>query len=56
MSESEIKHIHEDLVQLRRDVALIKHIISEEYELTEEAKTKLLKARKTPRSQYIKLD
>ena len=55
MTDSEIKHIHQDLETLKRDVALIKHILTEEGELTVEAKKRLEIARKTPRSQYVSL-
>ena len=55
MAESEIKHMHEDLETLKRDVAVIKHILSEEGELTESAKKRQAKARKTPISKYIRL-
>ncbi len=55
MSEAEIKHIHQDLEALKRDIALIKHILIEEGELTHEAKKRLEIARKTPLSQYVPL-
>lgn len=55
MSETEIKHIHEDLEIMKRDIALIKHILTEEGELTSEAKKRLETARKTPLSQYVPL-
>ena len=41
---------------MRRDVELIKHILEEDYELSEEAKEALAKARKTPESEYVDLD
>ncbi len=52
---AEIKHIHEDLEILKRDMAVIKHILSEEGALTEEAKKRLAKARATPDSEYVEL-
>jgi len=48
--------MHEDLEELKRDVALIKHILQEEGELTSEAKKQLEDARKTPISNYKKLN
>lgn len=54
-TESDVRHMHEDLETLKRDVAVIKHILSEEGELTEEAKSRLEKARKTPLSKYKEL-
>jgi hypothetical protein len=53
MLMSEIHHIHEDIEVLKRDVAIIKHILSEEGELTEEAKARLDAARRTPKEEYI---
>ena len=37
----ELKHIHNDIEVLKRDMAVIKHILSEEGELTEEAEKRL---------------
>lgn len=55
MTNADIKHIHEDLEVLKRDISIIKHILSEEGELTEEAKKRLTKARTTPPSEYVEL-
>ncbi|MBI3033761.1 hypothetical protein HYY72_01240 [Candidatus Woesearchaeota archaeon] len=55
MSELDIKHMHSDIELLRKDVAIIKHILSEEGELTEEAKKRLEKARANPQSMYAEL-
>ena len=55
MADSELKHIHQDIESLKRDIAVIKHILSEEGDLTDEAKKRLERARKTPISQYKKL-
>lgn len=55
MSETEIKHMHEDLETMKRDIALIKHILIEEGELTLDTKKRLETARKTPLSQYVPL-
>jgi len=54
-TEAEIKHMHEDLEVLKIDIAVIKHILSEEEVLTEEAKQHLAKARATPNSEYVEL-
>lgn len=53
MTNTDIKHMHEDLEALKQDVAIIKHILSEEGELTEETLKRLEQARKTPDSEYI---
>ncbi len=49
-TDIELKQMHEDLEVVKADIAIIKHILSEEGELTEEAKT-----RKTPIAHYVKL-
>ncbi len=56
MTDTEIKNIHEDLELLKRDMAVIKHILSEEGELTPQAKKRLEKARKTSINEYISND
>ena len=55
MSEAEIRHLHEDMEMIKQDLAIIKHILSEEGELTAEAQKRLEKARKTPLSHYKEL-
>lgn len=55
MDKTDIQHMHKDMEILKRDIAIIKHILSEEGELTEEAKKRLDKSRKTPISQYVEL-
>ena len=55
MTETKLEIMHKDLETLKRDIALIKHILTEEGEITEETKKRLDKARKTPVSKYVKL-
>ncbi len=55
MTSSTMKHMHDDLEILKRDLSVIKHILSEEGKLTEEAERRLAKARKTPDSEYLEL-
>ena len=49
-----VEHIHKDLEDLKRDMAIIKHILSEEGKLSDYARKELKEARKTPDSEYIK--
>ena len=49
-----VEHMHKDLEDLKRDMAIIKHILSEEGKLSDYAKKELQEARKTPDSEYIK--
>ncbi|MEA2054957.1 MAG: hypothetical protein U9O96_07645 [Candidatus Thermoplasmatota archaeon] len=54
--ETTIEHLSKDIACLRRDVELIKHMLEENYELSEEGKEALARARETPESEYIDLD
>jgi len=56
MTELSVEHLHRDIVTLKKDVAVIKHILSEEGELTDEAKRRLEEARKTPSDEYARLE
>ena len=51
-----IELLHEDIVRLRREVELIRHILEEDYELDEKIRRELEEARKTPESEYVDLD
>ena len=51
-----IEHLHEDIVRLRREVELIRHILEEDYELDEKTRRELEEVRKTPESEYVDLD
>ncbi len=53
MTQTEIKQMHDEVEILKRDMALIKHILIEEGELTEEAIKDLEEARKTSKKEYI---
>jgi len=53
MNETEIKLIHQDMEIMKKDIALIKNILIEERELTEEAVRDLEEARQTPKKEYI---
>ncbi|HKZ41165.1 MAG TPA: hypothetical protein VJ044_09395 [Candidatus Hodarchaeales archaeon] len=53
MVEAIARHFHQDIEEIKRDLALIKNILAEEYEFSDETKSSLAKARKTPRSEYI---
>ncbi len=55
MGEAEVRHMHQDIEFIKEDIAIIKHILSEEGELTEEAKRRLAKARTTPEKEYLEL-
>ena len=51
-----MKEIHKDLESLKRDLAFIKHVLSENYELSASAKKRLKRARKTDKSKYVNLN
>ena len=54
MNQSAIEHMHKDLEELKQDMAIIKHILSEEGKLSDYAQKELQEARRTPDSEYIK--
>ena len=51
--KSEIKHIHADIEEIKKNLDLITNILAENYELSENAKKQLSIADKTPISEYI---
>jgi len=53
---TEMEKIHKDLVSLKKDMAFIRHVLKEDYELSNRAKKELRKARKTPKSKYVDLN
>lgn len=50
-----LEHLHKELMDVKTDVALIKHILVEEGELTSWAKNQLKEARQTPEHDHINL-
>ena len=50
-----IETIHQELVDLKKDMAFIKHVLSEDFELSEKAKKAIKAARATPEKKYINL-
>ena len=56
MVEAVIEHLHKDIELMKKDLAVIKHILSEEGQLTEWAKKQLARAREEPESSYTDLD
>ena len=51
-----IDALHQELADIKKDVEFIKHILSEDFELSNEAKQALKEARETPASEYIDLE
>jgi len=54
--ETETKSINEKLIRLAKDVELIKNILMSEGELTDYAKTELVKARAEKEENYTNLE
>ena len=54
MSTAALEHMHTDLEELKRDMAVVKHILSEEGKLSDYARKALAEARATPDSEYIR--
>ncbi len=55
MTDLVIAHMHKDLESLKREVSLIRHILSEEGELTPEAQARLKNARQTSKTEYLEI-
>lgn len=53
-AQTEVECIHKDVESLKKDVAVIKHILSEEGKLSVFAEQELHEARKTPDEEYVK--
>ena len=51
--EVELKHMHRDIEEIKKNLDLIKNILAENYELSESAKRQLSIADETPISEYI---
>jgi len=50
------KELKDELRNIRKDLAEIKHLLREDFELSDRAKKALKKARETPEEQYLVLD
>jgi len=48
-----LETIQQDIEQMKRELLFLRHVMEEDYELSEEAKKRLELARKTPRSAYL---
>ncbi len=53
MANVTLDAIYQNIMKLRDDVTYLKHVMEEEYELSEWAKKELKEARETPDSEYI---
>ena len=56
MKTVSLETIHEDLITLQKDIQLIKHIVAEDFELSDEAKIDLEEARKEMRKKFVSHD
>ena len=54
--EINAKHLHSDILILKRDIALIKYMLMSEGKLTKWAEKELIKARGEPESSYTDLN
>ncbi len=52
----DLEHLHRDIIELRKEMSIIKHILSEERHLTEWAKNELKKARLEAEEDYTDLN
>ncbi len=51
-----IERMHKDIIDIKKDVEFIKHILSEDFELNQRTKKALKKSRATPKSKYVNVD
>jgi len=51
-----MENLHQELVELKKDMAYVKSLISEDFELSEHAKNALKEARDTSESEYVDLE
>ena len=51
-----IENLHQELVELKKDMAYVKSLISEDFELSEHAKNALKEARETTDTEYVDLE
>ena len=52
MAQKTLEHLHKDIEDVKKDIALIKNILYEEYEISEQTKKDLEEARNAPDSEY----
>ena len=53
MATVSLEKIYDGLMDLQRDMAFVKKVIAEDFELSDEAKKELKEARATPKGEYI---
>jgi len=50
-----IETVHQEIMELKKDMDFIKDVLSEKFELNDYAKKALKDARETPESEYVDL-
>ena len=53
MTTATLEHLHRDILDIKKELVVIRTILAEDFELTEEAKLDLKEAKKTPKSEYL---
>lgn len=56
MAAADANRLAEDLAEVKRDLAIIKYILSQEGNLSGEAERLLAEARRTPDHDYVELE
>ena len=56
MQNLELEHVHKDIIEIKRDLSVIKHILSQERELSDWAKEELENARAEPESETMSIE
>lgn len=53
MAEVDLEHVHGDIMALKQEIELIKNILAEEYDLSDEARDKLEEAREVSDEELV---
>jgi len=56
MAEAVVEHLFADIERMKQDLAVIKHILSEEGRLSSRTRKALVEARATPDAEYVSHD
>ena len=51
-----IETVHQEIMELKKDMDFIKFVLSEKFELSDYSKKTLKEARETPESEYVDLE
>lgn len=53
METPSLELIHKDMINMQRDIRFIRHVLEEDFELSQSTKDELAEARKTLKGEFI---